>query len=346
MRSDFSKPSADVCQENLERLENNDMLLEQQRRLSATLSNLPDRAACVVCGESLTGASLFQHRTVAYVTCPTCGHVQSKAQPPSGYPTHVDRGISFSQIYPQLDQAAYESRKNRIYRPKLDWILSCHTEAGLGHEAMLKARWLDLGCGSGYFLAALVDAGATHLKGIEEEPDLVRTANESLGAHVVENYQGTLPDAVRVFEADIYTAFFVLEHIENTHLVFDTLSEKPRGTVFVFAVPTFSFATILESAFAEHLARSLDSVIHTQLYTDTSINHALSQAGYERVAEWVFGQDAADLSRALLVGLREKYSAQLFESVADDLTAIQDQLQAILDRHYLASERHVLAVKK
>ena len=347
MKSEFSKSTNDVRSESLRHLKDNDKLLEQQQRISSVLNQCPDRLNCIVCGKLLADLFCFRHRAVDYISCPNCGHIQSKAQPPIDYPVHnKEDGVSFSQIYPRLDRAAYNSRKERIYRPKLKWILRCHEEVGLSQDDMIASRWMDLGCGGGYFLAALQDMGADQICGLEKSSDLISVANEALGRRVVQHYEDTLVNAVQNCDADIYTAFFVLEHIEDTRAFFEALRRRPTGTVFAFSVPTFGFATLLESSFVGHFARNLDSVIHTQLYTDSSIDYALSQAGYERVAEWVFGQDALDLSRALLVNMRDKYPATMLKTVSESLVKIQDQMQVVLDQHYLASERHILAVKK
>jgi hypothetical protein len=55
-----------------------------------------------------------------------------------------------------------------------------------------------------------------------------------------------------------------------------------------------------------------DGIVHRQLYTDESIRHAVALGGFTIVAEWVFGQDADDLSRFLLQNLKDKYSPRRF----------------------------------
>jgi len=212
-------------------------------------------------------------------------------------------------------------------------------------DSLINARWLDLGCGGGYFLKALADVGAKRILGLEQDSRLVQMANEALGQKQVECYAGSLAQAVEDYEADIYTAFFVIEHVEKIHTFFSALGRCPSGTIFAFSVPTFGFTTLLESAFSDHFARQLDNVLHTQLYTDSSIRYGLQLAGYVPVAEWVFGQDALDFSRLLLLNLQHHYSTTMLQAASEDLARICDQLQAVLDQNHMADSRHVLAVK-
>ena len=48
-----------------------------------------------------------------------------------------------------------------------------------------------------------------------------------------------IASAVSHSTAQIYAAFFVLEHLEEQKTLTNALKAKPEGTVFVFSVPTF-----------------------------------------------------------------------------------------------------------
>jgi hypothetical protein len=124
------------------------------------------------------------------------------------------------------------------------------------------------------------------------------------------------------------------------------LGQQPKGTAFLFSVPTFGFSTILESSFNHYAARNLDSLVHTQLYTESSLRYCLKLAGFEMTAQWVFGQDTSDLLRLLLVSLKGKYPEFLLRSVKESLMKIQDPVQKVLDKNLLADSRHVLAIKR
>jgi hypothetical protein len=345
MRRDYSKPSADVSQESAELLVRDAEMLEMQRRVSRALVDGSRRVRCIACSHALDSAELLRHRDIDYALCSSCGHIQTKIHPPAGYPAAFsDR--QFHHVYPRLGAPEFASRRDRIYRPKLDWALSCHAELGTTADAMKGLRWLELGAGAGYFLSALHESGVATYSGLDGDARLVEAANDMLGSSRMQHYSGTLSNAVRAFDADVYVAFFVLEHADDVQQFFDAVRARPAGTLLLFSVPTFGFTTLLEGAVALHSARQLDSVMHTQLFTPSSIEHCLSRAGCEIVAQWAFGQDAVDLRRLLLLSLREQYPSALFAHVANVLSAVQDELQTVLDRGGLSDSIHILAVRR
>ncbi len=345
MKTLFSKKLGDIAEESSQLVEKNERLLSRQKQLTKVLLRCPHRLHCILCESGLDGAKTFKHREIDYAICSVCGHIQTTKQPGKDYPFDEEGGIKFEEIYPELSQTEYISRKNRIYRPKVDWALSCHEDVGMEREEMVGARWLELGCGCGYLLSALRDVGVQNIRGPDGNKELVRRANAVLGDDTVDHYTGSLASAVANYSADIYVAIFVLEHIEDARRFFEALSQQPRGTVLVFSVPTFGFSTILESSFKHYSARNLDSLVHTQLYTESSLRYCLKLAGFEMAAQWIFGQDASDLSRLLLLSLKGKYPEFLLRFVKETLIKVQDPIQKVLDKNLLADSRHVLAIK-
>lgn len=334
MLTDYSKQSQDIAGHSAFLLDQNDSLLARQRRIAAAMAGGQPRASCIVCDRALAGLPAFDHRGVAYCRCSACGHVQSAREAPAGYP-YADQ--DFANIYPALDPAAFEARRRRIYDPKRDWALRAAQATRLGD--LTTRRWCELGSGAGYFLASLREAGTTATLGLEAEAQLVAQARDHLGAGFTEVFSGSLAEAVRAHDADVYVAWFVIEHCFETGALLDALREKPAGTAFLFSVPTFGLATMLEGAGAGHFARNLDGVLHLQLFTDQSIRAAMARAGYEIRAEWLFGQDAHDLYRAL--SSSPSGNAEELERL---LSAVDD-LQAAIDRARLSDARHILAVR-
>ena len=158
--------------------------------------------------------------------------------------------------------------------------------------------------------------------------------------------KGDLHDTVVSDQADIYVAFFVLEHISDPHQFYKQLSLQPSNTIFIFSVPFFGLSCLLEGVFDKLYARNLDAVVHTQIYTEESIEYALNLAKYEKVGQWVFGQDAEDFSRFILDSLREKYPDDLLQEVSKNLLNIQDSFQHVLDLSHLSDQRHFITIKK
>lgn len=345
MKTIFSKPSQDLASENLHQLEQDRKTLKRQRKLSTLLLNAEPRTKCLLCDEHLSEEGKFDHRGIPFARCENCGHVQSTVLLPDGYPHQMDSDVAFDVIYPKLERKAYISRRQRIYQPKLEWALESLGELGILREQALSKNWLELGAGAGYFLDALKAAGSHAFSGIERDEALCAIANETVGKDRVKVHQGSLGDSLRNRSPDIIASFFVLEHLQDGDDFWSVLAEMPKGTIFIFAVPVFGFATMLEGAFENFAARNLDGVVHTQLYTDASISYALDRAGYEVKAEWVFGQDATDLMRAILVNAKEKFDEAMHTEMAKQLSALIDPMQSVIDKAHLSDARHILAVK-
>lgn len=344
MISDYSKPSADIALEVRGWTSREQETLAFQREISQYLQDAPAREECLLCASSLAAAERIRHRSIEYRFCTVCGHLQSAGRLPHGYPWSI-AGSGFETVYPPLDANAFASRRDRIYLPKLEWALACLEEAGIGRKEALASSWLELGCGGGYFLDALQRSGVTDLLGLDENESLVNNARSVVGERAA-RCTGDMNAELSVSGARIIVAFFVLEHLENAQEFWQLMAAKPAGTVFLLAVPTFGLSTLLEAAFDGFAARNLDSVVHTQLYTDRSLDHAASVSGYEKIAEWLFGQDAADLCRVLANRLSEGCSDGMRAMLKRQLAEMVDPLQTAIDRQRLCDARHVLLIKK
>lgn len=339
-RTTYSKPGSDVAGHTAKLAADNAGLLARQTAIAQALQGRPPRTRCLLCDTPLPGTGHFSHRGVPYAACGVCSHVQCAVLPPDGYPGAAQ---DFADIYRPLDKSAYQARTQSIYLPKIEWALAAALEQGLGD--LRERTWFELGAGAGNSLHALALSGVPKTAGIEAEETLVQQAADALGAPLVQHFTGTLAEAARQNTADIYVAWFVLEHCFSLPAFFGAMRDKPKGTLFLFAVPTFGFATLLECAVTGHYARNLDSVLHLQLFTDDSIRYALDSAGYRIGAEWIFGQDADDLYRVIANGLLGKMPKKLSSREEARLQEALAQIQPILDRARLADARHVLAIK-
>lgn len=340
MLIEYSKPSGDIATHTEKLIAQNAALLTRQMRLAAMLCDRPPRTQCLLCEAALDAVQPFFHRGVPYFACGNCGHVQCAILPPVGYP---QANQEFADIYGPLAHAAYRERTEKIYAPKLEWAMRVARQVNLGN--LLQRSWVELGSGAGSFIDALRNAGVSAILGLEAEEALVRQAIAALGAPLVRHFSNSLAQAVRDNPAEIYAAWFVLEHCPALPEFLDALNEKPKGTIVAFAVPTYGLGTLIESAFTDHYARSLDSVLHLQLFTDNSIKYAMKRAGFEILAEWIFGQDAEDLYRALMVSSSNTAFAKL-DTYRSTLLETFAQFQKVIDRARLSDARHVLAVRR
>ena len=205
--------------------------------------------------------------------------------------------------------------------------------------------WGELGSGAGYFLRACELEGLASAVGYEIDANLIEQSKGALEKSTIHRSEVSLAELVRTTRHDIYVSWFVLEHIDDLASVWRAFADKPTGTFFAFSVPTFGFSTVFESVVSSHYARNLDSVFHTQLFTNESIAHGLNAAGLDMVAEWVFGQDSADLFRCLLKGVEGNYNDEFLRSLRPQFEALADSIQSSIDHAHFADARHILAVK-
>lgn len=284
------------------------------------------------------------HRSVEFVFCPTCNHLQTFLQPPPGYPA-VDGGSGFDKIYPELDETAFSSRRDRIYAPKLDWALKAAEKAGIKRESFLSKKWVELGCGAGYFLYACLKAGVQNITGIESNSELTARARVHVPTAKIFETSAPLSETIREYSADVYCAFFVFEHIEEAKALYESLTALPKGTLLLYSIPIFGFSALVDGLFENLPAKMLDGVVHTQLYTEESINYALKIAGFTPLAEWIFGSDTIALIEAMLLALKENMSAGQHDSLSERLLTLIDPLQSAIDQSRFADERHILAIR-
>jgi len=345
IRTDYSKPSLDIKKEESERIANESELVDGQNKAVDFLKKHQDRKKCLLCGDNLKGEK-FDHRGLIFVLCGKCGHIQTKINPPAGYPFIPEAGYKYKHIYPQQNFEEYKGRMLRIYKPKLDWAISCLNEIGYNNDKLKSMQWTEIGCGGGYFLAALKDFGVKKFIGIDMDADLVKFAQEKLGDDKVTISNSNKPEEiVAKYPADIYTAFFVFEHFENSYSFFSALKNLPAGTIIIFSVPLFGLTSLLENIFVANYARSLNGIVHTQAFTDKSINYALNLAGFEMIAQWIFGQDANDLTRIMINHVKNKLPKSIQRETINKIITLIDPIQANIDRANFSDQRHFIIKK-
>ncbi len=337
VRSDFSKPLKDVALENTEWQKNDKENKQRQDAFLRSLQGTTKRTRCLLCDTPLPVAS-FLHRQTRYLLCEECGHIQSEQVVSSS------SKVNFSTTYPLLDKDAWQSRCQRIYQPKLEWILRQLRQERLLQGDPVDASWFEIGVGAGYFLGALHEAGIAAYGGIEANPELAKRVQEKFGQEKVICGQD-IASAIQNSTAQIYTAFFVLEHLEEQKILIDALKAKPEGTVFVFSVPTFGLTPVLDAIFTENAAKCLDGAVHRQLFTEKSIDYLLHSMGYRPVAQWLFGQDAIALTHTLLSQAQRIFNDSLYLQFKSKSECLLNDMQKVIDKHFLCDARHILAIR-
>ena len=342
MITDYSKTLGDLSKEETVRIQNEDQLYLRQKEANRRLSKAPSRKSCILCNCRIKGRE-FLHRNVSFIACVECGHIQSKALPPEGFPDELEGKEQFTKIYPKLGKDEFEDRKNRIYHPKLNWIFSALERSGYEKSELLKMRWLELGSGNGAFLSSLEDMGVKEYIGFEKEETLIKRSKTFVAPERVSHSTGSLGEIIRTNQAEIICSFFVFEHDEKLSELINALKDCQSGTLLCFSVPMFGLSCLLENLAAERYARSLDAAIHVQTFTDESINYFLHSAGFQKIATWQFGQDALELRRFLLPIIRNTDDG---DSLAQKLDDCLDDVQSVMDRAGLCDQTHVIAIRE
>jgi 2-polyprenyl-3-methyl-5-hydroxy-6-metoxy-1,4-benzoquinol methylase len=207
-------------------------------------------------------------------------------------------------------------------------------------------KWVEMGCGAGYFLSSLEDHGISNYVGFDRNESLINEAKRHLKNKKVFSDIEERGGLTKKYGADLYAAFFVFEHLENPYDFYASLKKMPQGTILIFSVPVYGLSCLLENIFANNFARNLDGVVHTQLYTDESIKWAMKLADFDIKAQWIFGQDADDLVRFIGQNLKGKLAGKDISNYEKKLNSISDDIQKNLDKASLSDQRHIIAIKK
>lgn len=340
---EYSKKSKDIETEASWRNDHSIKIKNEKKSISKHLGAGKTRTHCLLCGEFINDTPSFNHRGVDYVNCTKCEHIQTKYYEPDGYP-YKQMSAGFEKVYPELDPIKFKDRTKRIYKPKLDWVMRNLKKNGHSLASLKQKSWLEIGCGSGHFLQAMAEQGILSMQGLDTNQVLVDHANKILNQPLA-SVSNNLFEDINEYDPDIILAFFVIEHFQKPYLFWEALKELKPGTIFVFSVPTFGVAAYLESVFDNLPARNFDNVVHTQLYTDGSINYILGKTKFEILSEWVFGQDSQDLIANLSMQYSKYENIPFLQKMNRKLYTLVDPLQEIIDINHLSDARHIIAVK-
>jgi len=340
-QTSYSKSSIDISKEESERIKSEKQLVIKQKKAISVLKKGNHRKNCILCGEKITGG-YFNHRDIKFIFCNNCGHIQTGIIPPKNYLEKT--GYNFHSIYPNINKKDYDNRKRRIYKPKLDWIIRSFGSMGYSPKKLKNLKWVEIGCGNGYFLSCLSDFGVKNYIGLETDKNMIEVAKKKLNGNRIFSAPSDSSKILKDFPAQIYVAFFVFEHFEETSKFLKALSRVPPKTILIFSVPTFGFSSILENIFKNDYARNMDGVIHTQIFTDQSISYLLKEVNFEKKFEWIFGQDSTDMARIIKTKIRNE--PIIYKLIEKKITGAIDQIQSAFDHSRLADQRHIIAIKK
>lgn len=332
----YGKSVRDILEIKSSYIEENDVLLAQNDAAAKAYLAGSERTACMVCGERIGSRSDFKSHGIGYCFCKKCGHLNGM---------HVDTEDFSEELYIQQDygadlrsdQISYWERVKRIYQPKVQFL-----QKSLGGGYLQKSSLLDIGAGSGHFVAAALQE-QIDAEGVEISRQQAEYANRHIGRQVIRVIRANeLNDSVRNTRANIVTAIGVLEHVRDLDGVLQAAADNPHIRYLFCSLPMFSVSVMLEimnqQCFNRHLGGG-----HTHLFTNRSVAYMCRIYGWEMEHTWRFGADMMDLYRMMCV------SVQPYEMLTEQIHSVDpeifDELQMILDKAELSSEKHFIFKK-
>ena len=178
------------------------------------------RIDCPLCGASEHVPLVVEHG-LTIGRCPRCDLVFVNPQP-----TGDELQRFYAQYFPPESSPLWARQMGQVLRREGRNVLLRHRPVG---------RVLDVGCGFGFFLAVMRDAGWQAV-GIEPSPTAASWARETLGLDVRTGRLETAELCPQSFDA--VTLWYVLEHVPNPREVLSRCVELLRpGGVLIARVP-------------------------------------------------------------------------------------------------------------
>jgi len=339
----FGKSAQDVLGFKKDFFDSNDKLRADLLRINQLYAAQPRRSRCKLCDKTLPDKVKFEKHGVGYLFCARCGHLNGAHEDTPEFCAAIysdDDGRGYAKTYHSGDRDAYFKRVEQIYVPKAKFLIDALREDGADPE---KARYADLGAGSGYFVAALKASGLQHVTGYEVSAAQVDLAAHMLAGRFVEQHElDALEGLVQGLQSDVVSMIGVLEHVRHPRNILMKLKANLNVKYLYISVPLFSISPFLEMAFPEVMPRHLVAA-HTHLFTDSSLGWMAEEYGMTRIAEWWFGADIMDLFRSVAVTLDKSPTAREMNGLWHDTFApLLDELQLVIDKRKQSSEVHAL----
>lgn len=344
----FGKPSAPLldARGHLLTPADNDPLVERMQKIYEVYRNQPRRLGCKICSEPLGGEPVLRKFEISYHLCKRCGHLNGSFQDTAEFNGFLNTGDASGGVaadYREASRETYLQRVDDIYVPKQEFLFEALKADG---AAPNRLRYADLGSGSGYFVAALKQAGIAAPHGYDVSESQIEFGNRMLGEsllrlHAMDELEGL---AARV-EADVVSLIFTLEHLEHPQRLLAALQQNATVRYVLIAVPTVAPTMFFELAFPTVFERHLST--HTHVFSDKSLRWLAEATGFSRIGEWWFGSDAMDIYRDVAVRMRQVGQAEAaLDLWTQMMRSLIDEWQLAIDRRKLSSAVHLVLRKR
>jgi hypothetical protein len=339
----FGKSYKDILDLKTPFFEDNDKFLQRALKYGRIYTSQPVRLHCKLCGALLPKKPAFVKHAVPYVVCENCTHLNGMHEDTDAFCAAVytqDGGREYAENYTAEDAVAYERRRERIYRPKAEFLVDVIRHHGENPTAL---RYADMGAGAGYFVSAMTQLGMHDITGFDVSKTQVDLGNWAMRGSTLRLIG--LRDTERLCRehaVDVMTFIGVFEHLQRPREVLSGIQKNPRVRYVYVCVPMFGPCVFGEMTFPNIMPRHL-AVGHTHLFSDVSLRHMEREFGLERIGAWWFGTDMMDYYRSILVTLQQDPGlvdmVERWRALFGDLV---DDTQLAIDRQRKSSQVHMV----
>ena len=300
-------------------VENNDEMVLRDTRIFGKIKTLGLFERCLVCKTEFQDISFKKHN-LNYYSCQNCGCLGI------GTPKNFDK--FFELLYGDHLYGDYSKLSNariqNIYIPKVDFlseVLPNINDLGV----------IDIGCGMGYFVAALNQSNIKSF-GYEVNENFVKYANKNLQLN---NIFHKHPDDILKSQNHghkVASMIGVLEHLPDPVKAISSLIEGGYEYLYI-SVPMIGLSSYIEAISDTFYHRHL-SPDHLYAYSEKTLLWIEEKLFLERVGQWYFGTDADDLFRLISNNTNPRSSL--------DYDLWLDDIQQIIDKNKMSSEIHLV----
>ncbi|MDQ3070671.1 MAG: class I SAM-dependent methyltransferase [Acidobacteriota bacterium] len=244
---------------------------------------LVEEVPCPVC-DSRVSTPEFEKEGFQFVKCSDCGLTYVNPALKDEHVRQVYKHQSYTDILTALSEPSDVYRRERFGKERVA-IVNRFT----GRKPGERARLLDVGCASGFFVAAAQDDG-WDAHGIESNPYIAEFARKQGLNVLTETIEETsLPAAS--FRA--VSLFEVIEHVTQPMPILRKVHDllEPGGMIFLYT-PNFHSAERLMLGNAAHYIWGAN---HLTYFTADSLASALDRAGFDVVHSETQGLDIEDV---------------------------------------------------
>jgi 2-polyprenyl-3-methyl-5-hydroxy-6-metoxy-1,4-benzoquinol methylase len=293
------------------------------------------QSSCYICASTLR-KPLVKIHGFEYETCEDCGHVYTTRR----YTDEAIRRFYETNTYwaevTYANKSTCHYRRDNVARPKVEFAER--------YYAGSRGTWLDVGSGIGDIVSVALENG-WRATGLELSETSVAFAKEifniDLRRQTMEEYRDQHPELAST--VDVVSLIGVLEHVVDPMGLLRMANQMLKlGGVVMIQVPNArSVATMAQEAFPQNVFRHMSPIEHIMVFTESSLNRAIKNGGFEPLAYWYHGLDFYELLTNLVLTNPRVQGSRLYTALMENL----NELQQVIDDQEL-SDRIIVCARK